>query len=235
MMNFSQRSNEKELMDEMHLTQAQWQHIFTSIGWINRYLVRINSFIKPIQILLKNAPSESTPITVADFACGDGQILHKMAIWAKKKSLPLLFFGYDTNPYLLHIAPKNDAALPITLKNQDIMSPKFTQQSFDIITCNFFCHHLSDEQLIIFFKQLHQQARIGVIINDLHRHRLAYAGFYLSYLIKNFSPLARHDGFISIRRGFRKREIISLLQQAGIKHYQVKWHFPFFYRILIFT
>ena len=67
-------------------------------------------------------------------------------------------------------------------------------------------HHLEDNDLILFLRQLHFAAEKVVIINELHRH-------YLSYLLYKFiSPLffknrlIIHDGLISIRRGFIRSE-----------------------------
>ncbi|HLF66406.1 MAG TPA: SAM-dependent methyltransferase, partial [Gammaproteobacteria bacterium] len=118
---------------------------------------------------------------------------------------------------------------------QDIFCPEFCQQTFDIISCHFFCHHLTDAELVAFFKQLSQQARLGIMINDLHRHPLSYLGFKLLSLFKSFSPMVRHDALVSIRRGFVKRELVALLQQAGIQNYQIKWQFPFYFNIIIRT
>jgi len=124
--------------------------------------------------------------------------------------------------------------LPIKFEKQDVLSPDFSNKTFDIIICSLFCHHLTDKQLVAFFQQAYQQARLGIIINDLHRHWLAHLGFNIIAFLKRFSPMVRNDGLVSIRRGFIKQEIISLLQQVGITNYKIKWCFPFYFNVIIY-
>ena len=69
----------------------------------------------------------------------------------------------------------------------------FPAKSFDIVTSTLVCHHLKDDQLIDFLKRSYQIAKKSVIINDLHRHWLAYSGFALIarpfFLIVSFSMM----------------------------------------------
>jgi 2-polyprenyl-3-methyl-5-hydroxy-6-metoxy-1,4-benzoquinol methylase len=233
-MNFKQRSNEKELMDGT-LSKEEWVLNLNDLAWINRYLFRLSLFTRSISALLKSTTNQPEPITLADFACGDGAFLRAMALWAEKQALPFNFFGYDTNPILLEHALDKKSTLPLVFENQDVLSTEFAKEQFDIITCSLFCHHLTNAQLINFFQQVQKQARMACIINDLHRHWLAYVGFYIISWLKGFSPITRYDGLLSIRRGFTKKELIALLQAAGIKNYQIKWCFPFHYKIIIYA
>jgi hypothetical protein len=49
--------------------------------------------------------------------------------------------------------------------------------------------------------------------------------FSKSYLVKNDAPL-------SVKRGFKKSELISLLKKAGFTDYSVKWSWAFRYKIV---
>lgn len=233
-LNFKHRSNEKEIMDDGVISLSQWLLFIKDLAWVNHYLINIRSFTQTIKTLCQRKLPQSQAITLAEFACGGGNILQTLAHWAHLKMLPLQFVGFDINPRFIDYAKNNmTKGLPIQYEEQDIFSPEFIHQQFDIIICNLFCHHLTNKQLIEFFRQVYQQANLGVIINDLHRHRLAHMGFYLISWLKQFSLMVKHDGLVSIRRGFIKREIIELLQQAGITDYQVKWRFPFYFNIVI--
>jgi 2-polyprenyl-3-methyl-5-hydroxy-6-metoxy-1,4-benzoquinol methylase len=114
------------------------------------------------------------------------------------------------------------------------LEPNLKQQpNYDIILATLVCHHLNDEELIQFLKESYAHCNRAIILNDLHRHPIAY------WFYKVFSPLLfrnkiiSHDGAISILRSFTRKDWLAVLNKAGIKHYQVRWCFPFRWRILI--
>jgi 2-polyprenyl-3-methyl-5-hydroxy-6-metoxy-1,4-benzoquinol methylase len=167
-MDLSQRSNEKEFMDEGIISPSVWTLFIKDLAWINRHLMNIRSFTKNIKLLCHDQCT-----TVAEFACGGGDTLYAIAQWAKRQSLSLRLLGYDINADFIDHAHKRKGDFSIEFIRQDILSNDFSKNTFDIIICNLFCHHLTNEELVAFLKQVDQQARQGVIINDLHRHWLA--------------------------------------------------------------
>jgi hypothetical protein len=57
-------------------------------------------------------------------------------------------------------------------------------------------------------------ARAGFVINDLHRHPLAYYGIdALTRLIPGCSALVKNDGRLSVWRGFYRSEWQRLLKE----------------------
>ena len=71
--------------------------------------------------------------------------------------------------------------------------------------CTLFLHHFKNEELISILKTTTEKATIGVVVNDLHRHKLAYYLFKLiGYFIKN--KMVRQDGLTSILRAFKRKE-----------------------------
>jgi hypothetical protein len=90
------------------------------------------------------------------------------------------------------------------------------------------CHHIPDAGLADFLRHLRVLCRRAVIVNDLHRHVLAWMLFHLiSPLYRN--PFIRHDGLLSIRRAFRKHELFQAFREAGFEsqNISIRWH-PFF-------
>ncbi len=229
-MDFTHRSCEKEIMDEGNVDHAQWLLFIKDLTWINHYAGSARAFIYGIKPLYKT--SQKSQITLAELACGGGNNLQMLALWAKNKNIQ--FFGYDVNRVFIDYAKEHTSKyLDIQFIEQDIFSPEFTRQKFDIILCNLFCHHLTDLELVNFLKQVYQQAQLGVIINDLHRSRWAFLGFKILSFFKKFSSMVKNDGLVSIQRGFTRKELDQFLQQAGIQHYRIKWCFPFYFNITI--
>jgi 2-polyprenyl-3-methyl-5-hydroxy-6-metoxy-1,4-benzoquinol methylase len=60
----------------------------------------------------------------------------------------------------------------ITYRVSDILSDQFKKTKFDVVSLNAVCHHLDNKTLVSLLKQLSQQTRLAIIINDLHRHWL---------------------------------------------------------------
>lgn len=71
------------------------------------------------------------------------------------------------------------------------------------------------------------QAKVGVVINDLQRSKLAYRLFQLYSFFFFKSSIAKHDGLVSILRSFKKRELEHFAKNfVQAKHsIQYKWAF----------
>ncbi len=234
-MDFSQRSHEKEIMDDYAASDIELTRFYDDLSWINRYLFGKRIFTTGIKDLYKDLSSTSLPITLADFACGGGSTLNACALWSNNKKLPISFLVMILILFYLNMLMINQPMnYPLFLKSKIYFPVNFQKKTFDIIMCNLFCHHLTDEQIIYFFKQMHHQAQKGIIINDLQRHWLAYVGFNVFSFLKKLLPITKHDGLVSIKKGFTKQEIIYLLQKSEIKHYKITWRFPFYYNIIIY-
>ena len=68
---------------------------------------------------------------------------------------------------------------------------------------------------------------LGFFVNDLHRHPLAYHSIKLITSLFSKSYLVKNDAPLSVARGFKKDELIEILQQSSIIHYQLKWMWAF--------
>ncbi len=178
----------------------------------------------------------SSVSSVLDVGCGGGLFLLNLHKVFPKMSM----LGIDISTDAINLAQEElqqwKRKFPnsqVTFQLQTEKSLQISTQPFDVVFATLVCHHLTDDELIIFLQESNSIARQAVVINDLHRHYLAY------YLYKFLSPilfrnkLITHDGLISIRRGFTRNEWIGLLQKANIQRYQIKWGFPFRWQIII--
>ena len=94
-----------------------------------------------------------------------------------------------------------------------------------------FLHHFKEEQLVSFLRNTLDQTKIGIVVNDLHRHRLAYYLFMLlSAFIKN--KMIVNDGLISVLRGFKRKDLIRISQKLKVQP-QITWKWAFRYEWII--
>lgn len=229
---FDERAYEEELMDDLQSSGEVIDQTLRELETINRLLGGNQVTIKGLDRLLKDAQKD-TPVVIADLGCGGGDIMILVAKWARKKGLNIVLKGYDANPNIIAYAEKNCADYPeISFYSEDIFSEAFKQNRFDIVLCTLFTHHFKDEQLISIFHQFKKQAKIGVIINDLHRHWLAYYSIKLLTQLFSKSPMVKYDAPLSVRRAFRKSELQKIMESAEIPSFSIKWMWAFRWQLI---
>ncbi len=86
--------------------------------------------------------------------------------------------------------------------------------SADLVIAAQVVHHFSPEQLPAVFRELNRVARQAVLVSDLRRSWLAAAGLWLASFPLGFHPVSRHDGVVSVRRGFEPEELRSVVRSA---------------------
>mgnify|MGYP006245122419 FL=1 len=107
------------------------------------------------------------------------------------------------------------------------MSEDFKKQSYDVVLCTLFLHHFKNEELIPFLKTTTNKAKIGVVVNDLHRHKLAYYLFKLiGFFIKN--KMVKQDGLTSILKAFKRKDLENISKEIKV-HFSIQWKWAFRY------
>ena len=86
--------------------------------------------------------------------------------------------------------------------------------SVDVVLCSQLLHHFVADDARVVLAELNRVARGWVVVADLRRSRAAAAGFWLASLALGFHPVTRHDGVVSVMRGFTERELESLVREA---------------------
>jgi SAM-dependent methyltransferase len=86
--------------------------------------------------------------------------------------------------------------------------------SVDLVIAAQVVHHFPPELTGSVIAELHRVARHAVLISDLQRSWLAAAGLWLSSFPLGFHPVSRHDGVVSVLRGFTPDELRDLVQRA---------------------
>jgi 2-polyprenyl-3-methyl-5-hydroxy-6-metoxy-1,4-benzoquinol methylase len=112
---------------------------------------------------------------------------------------------------------------------------KDINSSFDVVTSTLVCHHLGDEEIVLFLKKASVNANQAVIINDLHRHWIACQLFALSAPLLFKNRLISHDGLISIQRSFIRKDWESYLTSAKIApaSWSINWFWAFRWIVMI--
>ncbi len=225
------RSKERELIDlgPEFYTPEEYQDCLKKLFKVSQYL----GFLKSSVQALTRFPADAS---VIDVGCGGGLFLLTLSQYFPKMRL----LGIDVSTAAITSAElakdewkKKHPSIQVEFQLQPAMTLNLAKNSVDIVLTTLVCHHMDDEDLIGFLQNAHQAARCAVIINDLHRHPIAY-GFY-----KLFSPLLfrnrliTHDGLISIKRSFTRADLKRILSLANIAFYKITWCFPFRWQVIL--
>jgi 2-polyprenyl-3-methyl-5-hydroxy-6-metoxy-1,4-benzoquinol methylase len=233
MPNFSIRSHQKELMD---FPVEDKQALFLNL----KELIQINKLTGGPQLVFKKIKQlfrkQKSNLTLLDIGFGAGDLLH--TLHQKQATFPFLLHlkGVDCMPEAHFFVKKTYPQLlsEATFIMGDYKEALWGKEKSDIITANLLCHHLTDADLLDFLITTHKAAKKVVIINDLHRHPLAYWGIKLYCFLFTRSYFTQNDAPLSVLRGFTKKEWRSHLKQAGIQHYTIEWKWAFRYLITIY-
>ncbi|NHF60015.1 methyltransferase domain-containing protein [Flavobacteriaceae bacterium TP-CH-4] len=222
------RSTEPELMDNFKGSIESLEEVLQDINKVNRILGGNQITISAVARLMKQHPRDS--YTIMDVGCADGTMLRAIARYCRKKDIKADFVGIDLNGDALVLAEAASSDFPeIRYLKQDVLELEKLDLNCDILVTTLMTHHFTNTQLEILLAQFARLADMAVVNNDLHRSRLAF------YLFKAFSAVfiktetARIDGLISIRKGFKKRDLVALSKKLPqmLHHIQWKWAFRY--------
>lgn len=233
---FSKRSGKKELVDDLALDDTALTQNLEELEAVNHWLGGKTTLISALNKVYQQHSRllKAKTITIADLGCGGGDLLRAVHDWAKAKQLNVDLIGIDANPFMVRYAvEKSRTFSKIRFKTANVLSDAFKTMRFDIVCLNTFCHHLSDADLIKLLKQLETQTSTAIIVNDLHRHWIAYLSIKWISRLLNFSYLAKHDGPLSVLRAFRKRELIDLIKRADFDRYRIRWRWAFRWEVIL--
>ncbi len=159
--------------------------------------------------------------TLLDVGTGTGDIPARARVSAERRGVTLETIGLEPSRELAD-ASRQRGALAVC---GDARHLPFPDRSIDIVICSQVLHHFFDADAQQVLAELDRVARRRVIVSDLHRSRVAAAGIWIASFVLAFHPVSRHDGVVSVMRGFRAEELRGLVEstvgQRPTVHYRL--------------
>jgi 2-polyprenyl-3-methyl-5-hydroxy-6-metoxy-1,4-benzoquinol methylase len=228
MIDFTKRHDGLEIMDNFQDSREELPYIFKDINRVNHILGGNDITVNAVFKLIKEFSKES--YTILDMGCGDGYMLKTLAEEARKRNIPMSFIGVDLNEDALTLARKETVDFPeISYAQKDILGADFSDYNCDIVITTLTMHHFENKDILMFLKRFITLATIGVVVNDLERSVLAYYLFQVFGLIFIKTKVAKVDGSISIRKGFKREELELLSKKISDVSHEIKWKWAFRY------
>ena len=80
--------------------------------------------------------------------------------------------------------------------------------------CSQLLHHFPEVDAVALIREMNRVARARVVISDLRRSWIAAGGLWLASFVLGFHSVSRHDGVVSVMRGFLPQELAALVESA---------------------
>jgi SAM-dependent methyltransferase len=129
---------------------------------------------------------------------------------ASRRGIALTAVGVDGSETLLHAAGSRLHERVCA----DALRLPLRSASADVVLCSQTLHHFDHDRAIALIRELDRVARHRVVISDLRRNWIAVAGFKAAASALRFHEITRHDGVVSILRGFTARELGTMIFEA---------------------
>jgi SAM-dependent methyltransferase len=152
-------------------------------------------------------PELAPTATLLDVGAGIGDIAARARDLAQQNGVELALITIDMAETL---AAASRARAGNAVCGDATLLP-FADRSVDVVICSQTLHHFDDTSAATVLRELDRVARVRVIISDLRRSWLAAAGLWVASFPLGFHPVSRHDGVVSIMRGYAGDELRRLV------------------------
>ena len=149
-------------------------------------------------------------LTLLDVGTGTGDIPARFAREALGHGVTVEVLGVDDHREL-GAATRDWPVVPVCA---DALSLPFADASIDVVFCSQTLHHFADDDARTLILEMDRVARRRVLVADIRRSWLALAGLWASSFPLRFHPVSRHDGVVSILRGYTATELRRLVHEA---------------------
>lgn len=163
--------------------------------------------------LARLVPPGTGSRSLLDVGTGQGDIPRALMPWATRRGTPLQAAGLERIPAAARMA--SDAGLPTVIGCGGRIP--FRSRSVDLVISSQLAHHLAPDACIRLFRECARVARVGVVVADLQRSRIARPLFSAAAVLLRFDPWTRRDGVTSLARGFTPAALSDLITRAGFQ------------------
>ena len=172
----------------------------TTLGGANAVLAELDRLL----------PALGREVSLLDVGTGLADIPARARKLAARRNVRLSTFGVDQAATLASVSARvlDGSACA------DARCLPFANASVDVVICSQVLHHFEDDEIAIVLRELHRVARRAVIVSDLRRSWFAMVGFWMVSWLLGFHAVSRHDGAVSVLRGFTDRDLAEHVHHA---------------------
>ncbi|MBP2000122.1 2-polyprenyl-3-methyl-5-hydroxy-6-metoxy-1,4-benzoquinol methylase [Paenibacillus shirakamiensis] len=225
------RAQEDELMDDFSLGGEELIEALEHLRRLNRIFAAPGPTIYGVEKLWEAIGKPST-LSILDVGAGSGDVNHKLLQWADQKGIQLEVTLVDMTAEACAEAIRqfhNESRVKVL--QADVK--ELPRRMADIVTGSQFVHHFSGDSLVEIVSHMLKASKYGVVINDIHRHPISYTAVWLMTRLISRNRYIRHDGPLSVAKGFTNRDWQELKQRLDHDSMTYTWQPLFRYSVVI--
>ena len=196
-----------EYLDEPGIDPRVVRRSLADVALANSLFGGTRAVLLEIEELL---PRLAPNATLLDVGSGIGDIAAQARDFARRKGVELSLVTTDRAETLAAASRARSGAAVCS----DAAALPFADRSVDVVMCSQTLHHFDDAHAATVVRELDRVARVRVIVADLRRSWLAAAGLWCVSFPLRFHPVSRHDGVVSVMRGYTTHELRRLVVSA---------------------
>jgi SAM-dependent methyltransferase len=200
-----------ELLDDPGADPAAVRVSLGNVARANRWFGGEAAVRFGLHRVLRDAP-RGRPLTLLDLGTGAGDLPRRAVGWARRRGYVLRPVGLELSRPAAALAQASGVPCAVACAG----SPPLREKVVDLVLLSQVAHHLTPESAVRLFRTCDSLARVGVVVADLRRARLAVLAFRVGASALRFDPITVVDGITSIRRGYTPPELRALLARAGV-------------------
>jgi SAM-dependent methyltransferase len=196
-----------EILDLPDVDPGLVKRSLADVARANQLFGGKSSALSELTTAIRDLPPDAT---LLDVGTGLGDIPRGARELAKRSGIRLTTIGLDSAGVLA-------AACRVSLDFSvcgDALDLPFADHSVDVVMCSQVLHHFAAADAGVMLREMNRVARVRVIVSDIRRSWLAAAGLWLASFPLRFHAVSRHDGVVSVMRGFTPNELSDTVQQA---------------------
>jgi ubiquinone/menaquinone biosynthesis C-methylase UbiE len=190
-------------MDAPGLPEAEVEDAYQVLRRVNQHLGNLRTIRREFRRFRVEDVADPAPITVLDVGSGSGDI--PQALRTMEPGLDLHVIALDRDSTAVASARRGR----LDVVQGDALRVPFPDRSIDLVIAVKFAHHFHGPALDRLLEEMARVARRRVVVLDIRRHWLAYWGFKAWSQVFTSNRLVRHDGPLSVLRGFTRAELLE--------------------------
>jgi SAM-dependent methyltransferase len=199
-----------EYLDDPDIDDDLRSRSLADVARANRFFGGTRAAVAELADALGAFRENGRRASMLDVGTGLGDIPARVRDVAARAGVRLTAIGVDAAPSL---ALASKARVDYAVCADARMLP-VADGSVDLVLCSQVLHHFDRPDAVRLLREMDRVARVRVVVSDLRRSYVAAAGLWLASFPMRFHRVSRHDGVVSVLRGFTTGELGALIQEA---------------------
>jgi len=196
-----------EILDDPGVDPVVRERSLNDVAKSNRWLGGLRAVSLEVRAAVRELGGD---LTLLDVGTGLADIPRCSSVNATCDGITLTTIGVDEARSLL-VTARDRLTHAVCA---DALALPFRDRSVDIVICSQVLHHFDAADAERLVREINRVARRAVIVSDLRRSWIAAIGFWLVSFPLRFHAVTRHDGFVSVLRGFTTDELHRIVEAA---------------------